>query len=72
LLASILDNDKKGCCYLFMHDLSRPGQPASAAVAQIRVRFRSLWETSEWKIAQKAKNRQNDLRKEGWHRYHKN
>jgi hypothetical protein len=32
LLASSLDDDEKRCCYRFMHDFSRPSQPASTAL----------------------------------------
>jgi hypothetical protein len=38
-----------------MSDLSRPSQPASAAVARTGVRSRFLWERSEWEIYQKRK-----------------
>jgi hypothetical protein len=55
LLASILDGDKKRCCYLFLHDFSRLRQPAPAPVAQTGVRPRFLSERSEWKRYQKQK-----------------
>jgi hypothetical protein len=35
-------------------------------------RRRLLWEGSEWKIYQNAKNGQNYIRKDTWHSYHKN